>query len=105
MYVWVGLQRWNTLKDRSDWYEKYFSLMLCRKTLLVTYYCYIQERDEGAGKGMVIARTDKWNNTERWGNETEVRKSVYHKLRHLNYNFKARHPRRVFLCQLNDIIK
>ena len=55
----------------------------------MTYYCYMQERDECAGKGMAIARTYRWNKTEMLGNETEVRKSVYHKLRHLNYNFKG----------------
>jgi len=63
-------------------------MLLCRETFSVTCYCYIQEMDEGAGKGMVIAGTDKWNKTERWGNETEVRKSLHHKLRHLNYNLQ-----------------
>ena len=82
--------------------KKYFSVLSCRKTLSVTRYCYMKERDECAGKGMVIARTDtcKWNKTERWGIETEVRKSVYHKLRYLNYNFKARHLRLGFLYSL-----
>jgi len=61
---------------------------MCRKTFSATYYCYIQKRDEGAGKGMVIARTDNWNKAERWGNETEVRRSIRHKLRHLNYNLQ-----------------
>jgi len=67
------------------------------KTFSVTYYIFIQERDVSSGKEMLTARTDKGNKIKRWGNETEVRKSVYHKVRHLNYNLRRGIPV-VILC-------